>query len=92
MDVPAEFKAHCGPSVLFVEWRKDGRAILFKYTIPGLDPGHVYKIYGYVRNGLDLSLRREVIRCANAARTHAYRRTGHRTADIQRLLQGKLLP
>lgn len=89
LDVEQEFKRYCGPSVLFQHHIKDGRTLTICYTIPALgdDP---HRVVANLRNGLESVLRITVKQMAGSAFNHAYRATGHREADMQRLLQGRL--
>lgn len=87
MDIKSEFTQFCGPSVLFVDVVREGRTIRINYSIPALE--FRVQIIAHLRNGLESTLRRAVRQMADSARNDAYRRTGHREADMQRLLSGR---
>lgn len=87
-DIKEEFKRFCGPSVLFDHHIKDGRNLTICYSIPAID-GTKYRVVAHLRNGLDTVLRATIKQLAGSAFNHAYRITGHRDADMQRLLQGR---
>lgn len=90
MDIKSEFTQFCGPSVLYKSHGQNTRILEIIYIIPAIsdDP---HRIHGYLRNGLESVLRRAVRQMADSARNDAYRRTGHREADMQRLLSGKTI-
>lgn len=88
MDVRAEFTRFCGPSVLYKMHKKEGSTLRIIYAIPALGEDE-YRVTGYLRNGLQSVLRAAVLRMAATARDDAYCRTGHRAADMQRLLSGR---
>lgn len=90
MDIKAVFTEFCGPSVLFVEEKHPFRTLTIVYTIPALDPDKKWQTVAHLRNGLEVVLRQAVKRCADHARQDAYRRTGHRDADMKQLLRGRL--
>lgn len=92
MDIRALFTEYCGPSVLFISSsRENVRTIKIEYSIPAIDPEERRFVIGYLRNGLESVLRRQVLRAADHARMDAYRRTGHRDADLKRLLSGRTI-
>lgn len=91
LDIKAEFTAFCGPSVLFHHETHAGRNLRITYTIPALDPADKRFIVAHLRNGLESVLRKAVRRAADSARLDAYHRTGHRDADMQKLLSGRTL-
>lgn len=88
MDIKAEFTEFCGPSVLYNSHERQNRTLRIVYAIPALsdDPRTVH---AHLRNGLETVLRRAVRQMADSARRDAYHRTGHRNADMQRLLSGR---
>lgn len=88
MDIKSEFTLYCGPSVLYKSHERDGRTLRIVYTIPALSEGE-RTISGHLRNGLESILSRAVRQMADSARNDAYHRTGHREADMQRLLSGR---
>lgn len=90
LNVAEEFKRFCGPSVLFDHHIKDGRTLTICYSIPAIGDER-YRVVAHLRNGLDSVLRMTVKQLGGSAFNHAYRVTGHRDADMQRLLQGKLV-
>jgi len=91
MEIRDEFTRFCGPSVLFLaRVATTGRTLKLTYTIPAIDHEPRFVI-AHLRNGLESVLRQAVRRCAEQARQDAYRRTGHRDADMKQLLQGKLV-
>jgi hypothetical protein len=91
MDIQAVFTEYCGPSVLFIEANNSGRTLKVTYTIPALDSALQRFVVTHLRNGLERTLWHAVRRCAADARNDAYRRTGHREADIKELLAGRLV-
>lgn len=88
MDIKAEFTQYCGPSVLYKSHGQGGRILEIIYTIPALDEEE-HSISDHLRNGLESTLRRSVRQMADSARNDAYHRTGHREADMARLLSGR---
>lgn len=58
------------------------------YTIPAVSEDQ-REVVAHLSNGLAWTLLRAVRRCAESARNDAYRRTGHRDADMQQLLSGR---
>lgn len=90
MDIEGVFKEFCGPSVLFIgRITTHGRTLKIEYTIPALNPDDKHFVIAHLRNGLETVLRQAVKRCADQARLDAYSRTGHREADMARLLSGR---
>jgi hypothetical protein len=90
MDIKAVFTEFCGPSVLFVaETHSNPHTLKITYSIPALDPDDRRFAVAHLRNGLETVLRQAVKRCADHARLDAYNRTGHREADMARLLSGR---
>lgn len=89
MDIKSEFTQFCGPSVLFLDVMREGRTITINYSIPALE--FRGQIIGHLRNGLETVLRRVVRQMADSARNDAYRRTGHRDADMAHLLSGRTI-
>lgn len=88
MDIAAEFTLFCGPSVLYKSHDRKSRTLEIVYTMPALSEDE-RKVFGHLRNGLESTLRRTVRQMADSARNDAYHRTGHRDADMQRLLSGR---
>lgn len=88
MDIKAEFTEYCGPSVLYKSHAREGRTLRIFYTIPALSEDQ-REIVVHLRNGLESTLRRQVRMMADSARNDAYHRTGHREADMARLLSGR---
>lgn len=88
MDIKSEFTLYCGPSALYKSHERQGRTLRIVYTIPALSEDQ-HTVAGHLRNGLETVLRREVRRMAGSARNDAYHRTGHRDADMARLLSGR---
>lgn len=90
MDIKSEFTQFCGPSVLYKSHERRDRTLRIVYTIPALSEDE-RKVHGHLRNGLETVLRRAVRQLADSARQDAYHRTGHRDADMQRLLSGRII-
>lgn len=90
MDIKSEFTKLCGPSVLFGKEERAPRTITIIYTIPAIDHD-LRRVTAHLRNGLESVLRAAVKQMADSARNDAYHRTGHREADMQRLLSGKTI-
>lgn len=90
MDVKTEFTLYCGPSVLYKSHSREGRGLKIVYTIPALSEDE-RTVHAHLRNGLASVLRRAVCTMADSARNDAYRRTGHRDADMARLLSGRTI-
>lgn len=88
MDIKTEFTKFCGPSVLFGREERAPRTITIIYTIPAIDDDP-RRVTAHLRNGLESVLRAAVKKMADSARNDAYHRTGHRDADMQRLLSGR---
>lgn len=76
--------------MLYSSHVKDSRTLTVVYTIPALGEER-YRVVAHLRNGLAIVLMRAVRQAAHSASDHAYRATGHRDADMKRLLQGKLV-
>lgn len=92
MDIKTEFTDFCGPSVLYKSHVKEGRTLRIFYSIPAVDQDQDRRVVvSHLRNGLETILRRTVRAMADSARNHAYHRTGHRDADMQRLLSGRVI-
>lgn len=91
LDIRDEFTRFCGPSVLFVERVSTmDRTLRIKYSIPALEDEPRFVVM-HLRNGLESVLRKAVHRAADSARLDAYRRTGHRDADMKQLLSGRTI-
>lgn len=90
LDIRAEFTRFCGPSVLHASHSRENRTLTVVYTIPALG-GDAYRVVAHLRNGLATTLRRAVRQAAASAAAHAYNATGHRDADMQQLLKGRLV-
>lgn len=88
MDIKSEFTQFCGPSALYKSHNRQPRTLEIVYTIPAVSEDE-HKVFGHLRNGLESTLRKQVRMIAASARIDAYRRTGHRDADMARLLSGR---
>jgi len=92
MDAIAKlFKEHCGPDVNFISGERIFREIKITYSVPRYDPDRVFYIRVAPDDGTHAALRRVVLRSAEAALGHAYRVTGQREMDMERLLKGRLV-
>lgn len=89
-DIKAEFTRFCGPSALYSSHTKEPRTLTLVYTIPAIG-ADTHRVVAHLRNGLSVVLMRAVRQCAASAANHAYVATGHREADMQQLLRGKLV-
>lgn len=90
LDVKAEFTRFCGPSALYSSHTKEPRTLTLVYTIPAIGTD-THRVVAHLRNGLSVVLMRAVRQCAASAANHAYAATGHREADMQQLLKGRLV-
>jgi hypothetical protein len=90
MDIAATFRRYCGPSVQFVGETREGRRLTITYMIPAMGDS-LCTVSGELSNGLSSMLHRMVKILADRARNDAYRRTGHRDADLKHLLSGRTL-
>ncbi len=87
------FKANCGPLVDYVAHEiSTARTIRIEYKIPRVSDSRIFSTYGIpTKNGLMSTMWAVSRRAATSAKDHAYRATGQRHDDLQRLLQGKLI-
>lgn len=90
MDVKATFELWAGDDVRYVGHERTGRSIEITYRIPKVDGERKFHVDVLITSGVPSAVHAAIKRCAGAAQTDAYRRTGQRDADMANLMQGKL--
>ncbi len=86
------FSANCGSAVIYVAHELSSRRTLkIEYKIPAISDSRIFTTIGIPKSGLRSALWAIAHRAATSARDHAYQSTGQRQADMNRLLQGKLI-
>lgn len=86
------FSANCGPAVIYIAHELSARRTLkIEYKIPAVSDARIFTTVGIPKSGLRSALWAIAHRAATSARDHAYLATGQRQADMNRLLQGKLI-
>lgn len=88
MEVADMFKRYCGPSVRFITHDRSGSDLKITYDIPAI-ASEPRVISVPLRNGLAPTLYLAIRALGERASNDAYNRTGHREADMKRLLSGR---